>query len=128
MHAGISVAATVASVAMSAASNERCAKPTTKRTSKIEEALRANKGLPVTVDVTPILTEYRGLINGYSGELRTFVTDETAMLSDEFKLAPPGQGGEGGGRGREDPPEDPQNNSTKDGEGIIPDSWPPSEW
>ena len=56
---------------------------------KIEEALRANKGLPVTVDVTPILTEYRGLINGYSGELRTFVTDETAMLSDEFKLAPP---------------------------------------
>ena len=63
---------------------------------KIEEALRANKGLPVTVDVTPILTEYRGLINGYSGELRTFVTDETAMLSDEFKLAPPGQGGGSG--------------------------------
>ena len=87
---------------------------------KIEEALRANKGLPVTVDVTPILTEYRGLINGYSGELRTFVTDETAMLSDEFKLAPPGQGGEGGGRGRENPPEDPQNNSTKDGEGSYP--------
>ena len=63
---------------------------------KIEEALRANKGLPVTVDVTPILTEYRGLIEGYSGELRTFVTDETAMLGNEFKLAPPGQdGGQG---------------------------------
>ena len=60
---------------------------------KIEEALRANKGLPVTVDVTPILTEYRGLIDGYSGELRTFVTDETAMLGNEFKLAPPGQDG-----------------------------------
>ena len=60
---------------------------------KIEEALRANKGLPVTVDITPILAEYRGLIEGHSGELRTFVADETVMLGNEFKLAPPGQDG-----------------------------------
>ena len=66
---------------------------------KIEEALRANKGLPVTVDITPILTEYRGLIDGHSAELRTFVTDETAMLGNEFKLAPPSQDG---GRGTSD--------------------------
>jgi hypothetical protein len=59
---------------------------------KIEEALRANKGLPVTVDITPILAEYRGLIEGHSAELRTFVADETVMLGNEFKLAPPGQG------------------------------------
>ena len=61
---------------------------------KIEEALRANKGLPVTVDISPILAEYRGLIDGHSGELRTFVADETDMLGNEFKLAPPGQDGD----------------------------------
>ena len=68
---------------------------------KIEEALRANKGLPVTVDITPILAEYRGLIDGHSAELRTFVADETVMLGNEFKLAPPGQdGGQEPGRGQ----------------------------
>ena len=68
---------------------------------KIEEALRANKGLPVTVDITPILAEYRGLIDGHSDELRTFVADETVMLGNEFKLAPPGQdGGQDPGRGQ----------------------------
>jgi hypothetical protein len=42
------------------------------------------------------------------------------MLSDEFKLAPPGQGGEGGAGAVRIRPEDPQNNSTKDGEGSYP--------
>ena len=37
---------------------------------KIEEALRPNKGLPVTVHISPILAEYRGLTDGHSGELR----------------------------------------------------------
>lgn len=87
---------------------------------KIEEALRANKGLPVTIDVTPILTEYRGLINGYSGELRTFVTDETTMLSRDFKLGPPGsedEGGRGKGDGdgaQHDNASDPLSGSTRD--------------
>jgi len=68
---------------------------------KIEEALRANKGLPVTVDIAPILAEYRGLIEGHSAELRTFVADETVMLGNEFKLAPPGQDdGQDPGRGQ----------------------------
>ena len=84
---------------------------------KIEEALRANKGLPVTVHISPILAEYRGLIDGHSGELRTFVADETVMLGNEFKLAPPGQDGDRGtgdgeGRGDED-----GGRSTEDGSG-----------
>lgn len=59
---------------------------------KIEESLRANRGQPLSV--APIVTEYRTLINGYSGELRTFVANETAMLSNEFPLGPPGEVGD----------------------------------
>ena len=54
---------------------------------EIEQTLRANNNQPVGVG--PILTKYRTLINEYSIELRGIVGDETAMLSNEFKLAPP---------------------------------------
>ena len=66
---------------------------------KIEEALRANKGLPVTVDVTPILTEYLGLINGYCRRATNLRRRRNRHVGRELKLAPPGQQGEGGGFG-----------------------------
>jgi hypothetical protein len=62
---------------------------------EIEAALKANRGQPVGVG--PIATKYRTLINGYGTELHGFVADETAMLGNEFKLAPPG--GENGSSG-----------------------------
>ena len=90
---------------------------------KIEEALRANKGLPVTVDITPILAEYRGLIDGHSGELRTFVADETVMLGNEFKLAPPGQdGGREPEAGSEEPRTGDEAQRGGPGDGNVPDS------
>lgn len=50
---------------------------------EIEAALKVNCGQPVGVG--PIITKYRTLINGFATELHGFVTDETAMLGNEFK-------------------------------------------
>jgi hypothetical protein len=69
---------------------------------EIEQTLRANKGQPVGVG--PIVTTYRTLINEYSTELRGFVTDETAMLGNQFKLTPPPT--EGGNGARREKPDD----------------------
>ena len=60
MHAGILAAATAASADYVRSIKRKMREAHDEAHHKIEEALRANKGLPVTVDVTPILTEYRG--------------------------------------------------------------------
>ncbi len=52
---------------------------------EIEASFRANN-----INISPIQIKYRTLINEYSASLHTIVAEETAMLSNEFPLAPPG--------------------------------------
>lgn len=62
---------------------------------EIEDYLKAPGGTPTAVIGSVILPKYRTLIEGFSGQLKTAVGDETMSLSNEFGFpeAPPGSPG-----------------------------------
>lgn len=88
---------------------------------EIEDYLKAPGGTPTAVIGSVILPKYRTLIEGFSGQLKTAVGDETTSLSNEFGFpeAPPGspdEPGEKGGHGTEpstdSPTPNPEDGST----------------
>ena len=116
-HADTLAAATAVWADMSEASSVRSAKPMTKRTAKLRKRYALTKVCRLPLTLPRFWQSIAASSTDYSGELRTFVADETAMLGNEFKLAPPGQDGgrgTGDGEGRGD---EGGGRSTQDGSG-----------
>lgn len=92
---------------------------------EIEDYLKAPGGTPTAVIGSVIVPKYRTLIEGFSGQLKTAVGDETMSLSNEFGFpeAPPGSPGnqdKPDDRHTADPSEDPTTKPLDSQNGTAP--------